>query len=211
MATEPGFAWDVSDDLADEIAGLRATIDRESTATDVELNAHPSAVEPGYPRWGHAEHQELARQLAALRGSVARAVLESRDERMLRAELATLLPFARTLATDAAAWRAQLEDGLRQVARRDAAARAERERAAAERDALMRHRDALQSGIDRAAGRMERDNRADCRRTIPVFALGEGATVCSISVRIPRRGLRTEKRWLVTLNDSRDEVVIKRG
>ncbi len=211
MATESGFASDVSDDLADEIARLRAAIDRDSAAIDVELNAHPSAVEPGYPRWGHAAHHELGRQLAALRGSVARAVLQSRDELMLRAELATLLPFARTLATDASAWRAKLDDGLRYVERREAAARADRERAEAERSALMRHRDALQSGIDRAAGRMERDNGADCRRTIPVFALSEGATVCSISVRIPRRGLRTEKRWLVTLNDSRNEVVIKRG
>ena len=210
MAPQSGVAR-ASDGLASEIAQLQAAIDRHSAAANRRLRHHPSALEDGYPRWGRTDHAELCRQLTALNDYVARAWAGERDEVMLRAELATLLPFARTLSADAEQWRSGLDDGLRQIERLEAAARAERERLAAQREVLMRRRDALQFGINDAAERLERDNGADCRKTIPVHVLGEGATVCSVSARIPRRGFRSEKRWLVTLNESRDEVVIKRG
>lgn len=188
---------------------MRLAIGRESAAADQALNGHASASDNDYPRWGWVEHTELRRQLDALRGHVARALFRSRDQLDLRAEFATLLPFAQTLRTDAEAWRAALEDGLREVAREEAAARGERERLAAERERLLRRRDALQSTIDETAGHIAQRNGGDCRRTLPVFRLGEALTVCSVAVFSPSRRFRFQKDWLVTLGDSR-EVRVRR-
>ena len=195
--------------VVSELAWLRVSIGREAAAVDNALNDHPSASDNDYPRWGWVEHRELSRQLDALHGHVARAPFRTRDQLDLRAELATLLPFAKTLRTDAEAWRAALADGLDEVERAEAAAREERERLAAEREALIRRRDALQFTIDQTAGRIAQESGGDCRRTLPLFRLGEALTVCSVAVLSPRRWFRFQKDWLVTLNDSR-EVRVRR-
>lgn len=202
---------DAQTHLVSEIARLRVLIGREAAAADRTLNDHPSASDDDYPRSGWVEHRELSRQLTALHEHVARAPSRSRDERALRAELATLLFFAKTLRTDAETWRAALEDGLKERERAQAAAREERERLAAERATLMRRRDALQSAIDETAGRLAQETGGDRRRTLPVFRLGEALTVCSVAVLSPRRWFRFQRHWLVTLDESRDQVRVRRA
>ena len=59
------------------------------------------------------------------------------DPTLLRAELATLLSFAKTLAADSITWRDDFAAALRELERREAAARAQRERGTAEREALI--------------------------------------------------------------------------
>jgi hypothetical protein len=141
---------------------------------------------------------------------VARAQGEGEDPRALRAELATLWFFARTLQADADTWRAALDARLREFERQRAAERAERARLAAEREELVLRRNALQSSIVETAERMALANRGECRRTLPVFTLGEALTVCSVSVASSRQRFRLAKVWLMTLNDSLDDVLVKR-
>jgi chromosome segregation ATPase len=197
--------------LVSEIARLRISIGREAVAVDKALNDHPSRADDRSPRWGAAEHKELSRQLDALRQHVARASSRSQDRLELRAELATLLPFAKTLRVDAQNWRAGLEDGLKELEQKEAAARAERERLAAERERLLRQRDALQSAIHEAAGRVAEKKGGECRNTLPVYSLGQALTVCSVVVLSPRRWLLSKPDWLVTLNDSRSQVRVTRS
>ena len=87
---------------------------------------------------------------------------------------------------------------------------AERERLVAERETLARRRDGLQLSIVQTAARMVQRDGGEWRRTLPVFTLDEGLTVCSVAVSCPRRGLRFPKQWLVTLNRTRDDVTIRR-
>jgi chromosome segregation ATPase len=202
---------DAQTDVGAEIARLRSSIARAEAVVDRTLNDHPAASEGDYPRWGGAQHSELSRQLDALRAQVALAPDRSQDQLDLRAEFATLLCFAKTLRTDAEAWRAAFRDGLKELEREEAAARKERERLAAERERLMRRRDALQSTIDQTAGRLAQQSGGDCRRTLPVIRLGEALTVCSIAVLSPRRWFRFQQHWLVTLDDSCDEVRVRRS
>jgi hypothetical protein len=138
------------------------------------------------------------------------ALAEYRDEgpRALRAELATLLFFARTLRADADNWRSALEGRIEELKRQRAAARQEQERLAAERERLLRRRDALQLTILQTAARIAED-RGECRRTVPVVSLGEGLNVCSVSVSCPRRGFRSGGHWLVTLDGSHDVLVVR--
>ncbi len=198
-----------------ETARLQAAIDREARSTDQMLNDHPTASEDDYPRWGAAEHRELNRQLAALGKGVACAWSRNEGELPLRAELATLLSFAKTLHVDAEAWRAALAGGLeereRELARQEAAARAEQAKLAAAREALERVRDALQSQIDEAAARLVDDNGGAQRRTMPVLTLGEDITVSSVTVVARKRRFRAEKRWLVTLDDAQTSVEVRRS
>ena len=194
-----------------EIARLRAAMDREAKSADRMLNEHRSAAELDFPRWGGEEHRELNRQLAALYERVDRALSRGEDRLLLRAELATLLSFAKTLRADAEAWRAGLAEGIRERERRRAAERAEMQRLAAERAALVRRRDTLRSQIDQTAEGMAQRTGGECRRTLPVFRLGGDLSVCSVSVQSPRGGFRHDKRWLVTLNDSADGVVVRRS
>jgi chromosome segregation ATPase len=208
---DSALRFDAQTHVVSEIARLRVSIDREAVAVDKTLNSHPSTSEDDYPRWGWVEHKELSRQLGALHERVVRARSRSQDQLALRAELATLLSFAKTLRTDAETWRAAFEDGLKELERQETVARQERERLAAEREALMRRRDALQFAIDETAGRIAQENGGDCRRTLPVFRLGEALTVCSVTVLSPRKGFRSRKCWRVTLNDSRDWVRVRRG
>jgi hypothetical protein len=128
----------------------------------------------------------------------------------LRAELATLLSFAKTLRSDAERWRAAREEAVRELERQDAAARQERERLVTERRELVRRRDALQLSIDETARGLVQAHGGECRNTVPVFAFGERITVCSVSVDSPRRSFRLSKRWLVTLNHSRDGALVRR-
>ena len=193
------------------IARLRVSIDREAAAVDKTLKAYTSSSEDGHPRGGWAQHKELRRQLAALHERVAEARSRSQGELAVRAELATLLSFAKTLRTDAETWLAAFEDGLKELELHEIATRQERERLAAEREALMQRRDALQFTLDETAERTAHENGGDCRRTIPVFRLGESVTVSSTAVLSPRKGFRPQKWWLVTLNDSRDRVRVRRG
>lgn len=194
-----------------EIARLRVAIDRAAAATDVTLTGHPPTSGDDDRRSRLAEHKELSRQLEALRERVA--VAEGRNEGPpeLRAELATLLSFARTLQADAARWRSAGEERERELQRRQASARAaarqQRERLVADREKLARRRDALQSTILQTAARMAQQYRGECRRTVPVFTLGDGLTVCSVSVSCPRRGFRFAKLWVVTLTRSHDVLV----
>ena len=200
---------DAQTHVVSEIARLRASIDREAAAVAKTLNDRPSA--PDAYRGGWVEHNELRRQLDALHEHVAQAPSRSQDRPGLRAEFATLLSFAKTLRTDAKTWRKAFEDGLKELERQETAAREERERLAAERETLMRRRDALQFTIDETAGRIAQGNGGDCRRTLPLFRLGEALTVCSIVVLSPRRRFRSRKHWLVTLSDSRDQVRVRRS
>jgi hypothetical protein len=197
---------DAHTDVASEIFRLRVSVGREAAAVDKTLNDHPSGADDDYPRWGSAEHKELGRQLDALHRHLARAPSRSQDQQDLRAEFATLLPFARTLRTDAETWRTAFEDGLKELEREEIAARKERERLAADRETLVRRRDALRLAIDETAVRIAQANRGDCRNTLPVFRLGEGLSVCSVTVLSPRRLFRSQPHWLVTLNDSRNQV-----
>lgn len=194
-----------------EIARLRVLIGREAAVVDKALNDHPSSCDDDYPRSGRAEHRELSRQLGALGQHVALAPSRSKDQLDLRADFATLVCFAKTLRTDAEAWRTAFEAGLKELEREETAAREERERLAAEREMLMRRRDALQFRIDETARGLVHANGGDCRRTPPVFRLGEAVTVCSVAVLSPRRWFRFQRYWLVTLNASGDQVQVRRG
>jgi hypothetical protein len=189
---------DAQTDLASEIAGLKFAIGRAAAATELVLSAHRSES---------AEHEELSRQLGALRERVALAEHRNEGPRALRAELATLLFFALTLQADAENLRSALQDQVLEVERRRTAACQERERLAAEREKLVRRRDVLQSTILQTAVRVAQQYRGECRRTVPVVTLGEGLTVCSVTVSCPRRGLRFAKQWLVTLTGSHDVLV----
>lgn len=195
--------------VASEIDRLRVSIDRAAAATEVALASRPSVSDDDDPGSPAAEQRELRRQLAALRERVASAQDGKGDLLTVRAELATLLFFARTLQADADNWRSTLEARLRELERRRAAARRKRERLAAERERLVRRRDALQLDIVQTAARMAQSDSGECRTTVPVFALGEGLTVSSVSVFSPRKGLRFAKHWLVTLNGARDGVVVR--
>jgi hypothetical protein len=122
--------------------------------------------------------------------------------------------FAGTLQADADDWGSSLDQQIEELERQRAAARVERERLAAERErlvvereTLVRRRDALQLTILQTAARMAQQSRGECRRTIPVFTVGEGLTVCSVSVSCPRRPFRFAKQWLVTLTRSQDVLV----
>src|SRR3984885_2596853 len=94
-------------DLARDIGRLAAAIASEASSIDRTLGAHPCGFEGGDLLWsGQTQHRELRRQLGALRASVARAQERSQgDATLLRAELATLLSFAQTLAADSFSWR----------------------------------------------------------------------------------------------------------
>lgn len=195
--------------VVSEIARLRVSIDRAAAVTETALTGRLSPSEDDDPGSPAAERQELRRQLAALRDRVAVAEARNEDVRDLRAELATLLFFANTLQADAERWRATLEARLNELQRQRTAARKERERLAAERGKLVRRRDVLQLEIVQTAARMAQRDCGECRRTVPVLMLGEGLTVCSVSVFCPRKGLRVGKHWLVTLNRTRDDVVVR--
>ena len=201
---------DAQTQVVSEIDRLRLSIGREAAAVHKTLHDHPSPSDEDHPRWGW-EGKELSRQLDALHEHVARAPSRSRDQRELRAEFATLLSFAKTLRTDAERWRTAFEDGLKELEREETSAREERERLAAERETLVRRRDALQSTIHETAGRIAEQNGGDCRNTLPVFRVGEALTVCSVVVLSPRKRFRPKPHWLVTLNDSRDEVRVRRN
>ena len=198
-------------DVGAEIAALQAAIDREADATDRLLGGQLLCARDAEPGSGPTELTELDRQLSALRARVARALRRDDGQLALRAELATLLSFAKTLRADAEACRAAFDEALRGIERREQEARAERERLAAERGALVRRRDALQVQIDQTAARMARDAGGESRRTVPVLTLAAGVTVCSSIVVGPRRRFRSDKRWLVTLNDTRHHMVIRRS
>ncbi len=196
--------------VVSEIVRLRVAIGREAAAVSKTLSDHRSACDDDYPRWGWMEHTELRRQLGALHEHVAQAPSRSQDQLDLRAEFATLLCFAKTLRTDAEAWRAALDDGLKELERQEVAAREERARLAAEREALVRRRDALQFAIDKTARGIAQEKDGGCRKTLPVFRLGEALTVCSVAVLCPRQRFRASSYWLVTLTDARDQVGVRR-
>lgn len=190
-----------------EIAALRAEIDLAAAATEVTLAGHRPASADDDQRFPPAQREELCRQLAALRERVALAEDRNEGPGALRAELATLLFFARTLQADADGWRLAGEQRDKELQRQRAAARQERESQAAARERLARRRDALQLTVLQTAACVAEQYRGECRRTVPVFTLGEGLTVCSVSVSCPRRGLRFAKLWLVTLTGSHDVLV----
>jgi hypothetical protein len=196
--------------VVQQIVRLRVSIDRAAAATEVTLASRLSTPVDGDPASPEAEQKELLRQLSALRERVALAEDREDDLRALRAELATLSFFAKTLQADADRWRSTLDERVEELERKRAAARRERERLAAEREKLIRRRDALQVEIVQTAARIAQRDGGECRRTVPVFTLGEGLTVSSISVLSPRRGFRFAKFWLVTLDGARDDVVIRR-
>ena len=199
-------------DLAREIAWLAAAIASQASSIDRALGEHPCTLPGGDLLWsGQTQHRELRRQLGALRASVAEAQARSEgDPTLLRAELATLLSFAKTLAADSITWRDDFAAALRELERTEAAARAQRERGTAEREALISRRDALQANIDRAARLIAAETGGECRRTVPCIALGERVTVVSQWVLCPRNGLRSEKHWLVTLAGAGGQVLVRR-
>src|SRR5206468_2428764 len=114
--------------LPSEIAQLHAAIDGAAGATETLLADQPP----------EAEHQELRRQLAALRERVALAHQRKEGPQALRAELATLLCFARTLQADAEKWRAALAERADEIERQNASARAEQERQVLAREDLVK-------------------------------------------------------------------------
>jgi hypothetical protein len=199
---------DPGETVCSEISRLRAEIGRVEAATETSLVPSPSWRK--CQRSGFAERRELCRQLSALRQHVATARSCIQDPWELRAELATLLSFGKTLHGDALTWRAAREEAVRELERRQAAARREWERLAPQRRELARRRDALQLSIDETARRLMQAHGGEARRTPPVFAFAEGITVCSVSVAGPRSPLRPWKRWLVTFNESRDGARVRR-
>jgi hypothetical protein len=203
----PSLNADAQTDLVSEVARLRASIDRTAAATGITLAGHPPASADDDPRSPPAEHKELCRQLTALRERVALAEHRNEGPIALRAELATLLSFARTLQADADNWRSALEEQIEELERQKTAARKQREKSAAEHEKLVRRRNALQLTILQTAAGMAQQYRGEWRRTVPVLTLGEGLTICSVSVSCPRRGFRFAKQWLVTLTRSHDVLV----
>ena len=204
---------DAQADLVSETARLKAAIAGVAGAAEIAL---AGGFEASAAKTLGAEHEELTRQLGALRQRVAVAVRRNEGRGAMRAELATLLFFARTLQADAEAWRSALRDQVDELERQRRAAVEERERLAVEheklaveRENLVRRRDALQSTILQTAARLALQYRGECRRTVPVVTLGDGLTVCSVSVACPRRGFRFARLWVVTLTGSRD-VLIRR-
>jgi chromosome segregation ATPase len=205
---------DTQTDLGTEIARLTGSIDRVAAATEVALSDRPSVCADDDRRSLLTERDELCRQLAALRDHVIRAEARNEGPGALHVELATLLSFAKTLQADADAWRSALGARAKELERNATAAREQRERLAAERESLVaerekiaRRRDALQTTIIQTGARIAQQHRGECRRTVPVFTLAEGLTVCSVSVSCPRRGFRFAKQWLVTLTGSHDLLV----
>jgi hypothetical protein len=196
-------------DVVSEVARLRASIDRVAAATEIRLAGLPPRSEDE-DRPLMLEREELRRQLAALRERVVLAEQVNENSRALRAELATLLFFARTLQADAAEWHSRLDKRIQEVARQIALELREQERLAAEREKLMPLRDALRLRVVQAAEGMAARYGGECRRTVPVVPLEYGLGVCSVTVSCPRRGLRSPKRWLVTLDESRDGVRVIR-
>lgn len=193
-----------------ELDELFAAMDCQVAAIVTALNVPPSEFADVDGGAQLAEHRELVRQLGALRDRVARAKAQICDPRELRAELATLLSFARTLRIDAEGLRARLREALEELVRQQAAARLERTRRAAEREQVLRRRDDLEARIVRAAEAIAQGDRAECRRTVPVIALDQDVTVCSMGVASPRRRFRSRRFWLVTLTDTYDEVLARR-
>jgi hypothetical protein len=187
---------------------LRASIDRE-VALIARVLADAAPTEPDSAGQA-AEHRELLRQLAALGDKVRWAQAEIDEPRALRAELATLLSFARTLRADAENLQATRQEARELVARTELAARQEGERAAAEREAALRRRDALQAKVVHMAEGIARGDRHQCRRTVPVVALDRDVTVCSVGVATPKRRFRPRQFWLVTLTEARDDVLVIR-
>jgi len=200
---------DSETNVVSEIAQLEVSIDRAAVATEIALaDHHPARADDGQ-RSSVAEHSELCRQLAELGERVALAKHRNEDPRSLRAELATLLFFARTLQADADKWVSAIEEECEGLERIRIDERRDQAGSAAEREKLARRRDALQSTILQTAARVAQQNRGECRRTVPVFTLGEGLTVCSVSVSCPSRWFRFGAHWLVTLNRSH-EVLVRR-
>lgn len=196
-------------ELLCEIARLAVSIDRAAATTEMTLAEHQSRADDDGSCSPVTERQELCRQLATLRELVAGAHYVSESPRALRAELATLLFFATTLQADARTWRAGLEKTIKDLERQRTAERRERLRLAAQHEELSRRRDTLSITVAQTAARMAQKNSGECRRTLPVFTLGDGLTVCSVSVSWPRRGFRRAQRWLVTLNCSHDDVLVR--
>jgi succinate dehydrogenase/fumarate reductase flavoprotein subunit len=195
-------------DVAADIAALDASIESEAVAAESAL-VHALPASQPEPARGPPEHQELCRQLSALRRRVARARSELTDPRALRAELATLGFFAQMLRADADRWQARAHEALAELARREAAIQREQERLSAERDELLRRRDALQAEIDRTAAEMAEGRDGECRRTVPVIQFADAVTVSSITVSTPRRLFRAMRLSLVTLSEDRDSVLVK--
>jgi multidrug resistance efflux pump len=199
VATESGAA------VLAEIARWRGVIDAETTAAEAALTKSDPGAGDAPARPGHAE---LWGRLSSLRARAARAEAELADPRELRAELATLSYFARTLRADAVAWRSTLHQALAELARQEAAARREREQAASERQALLQRRDLLQARIEQAAAEVAQAG-GECRRTVPVIRLADKVTVASMTVSGPRRPFRATRLWLVTLGSDRDQVLVR--
>jgi chromosome segregation ATPase len=203
------LAVDPQADLLSEIARLTGAIDRAAVATETVLGSRLPALADDDPRSPLPEHKELSRQLAALRERVALAEHRNEGSGALRAELATLWCFARTLQADAENWRAALDGHIEELERQRTAAREEHENLAAELEKLRRRRDALQLTILQTGARMAQQYRGECRRTVPVVTLGEGLTVCSVSVSCPRRGLRFARQWLVAPTRSHGVLITR--
>jgi hypothetical protein len=198
-------------EVTPEVVRLRLAIEREAAATGATLTQQPAAPADDCFRGWLADRHELNRQLCALRELAAGAESRNQDLRALRSELATLLSFARTLRTDAQAWRTAREQALVEHERQKTAERQRRRKWLAEHQDLVRRRDALQLSIDQTAKGLARANGGECRRTLPVVRLAEALIVCSVTVSSPWSRFRPPKLWLVTLNDSCDEVLVRRG
>jgi DNA repair exonuclease SbcCD ATPase subunit len=187
---------------------LRASIDRQVAAITAALHGAGSTLSADAdPADQAAEHRELLRQLAALRDRVARAQRELEEPGVLRAELATLLSFAATLRADVENLQARRQQVIEALARAELVAREAGERLAAEREAALRRRDVLQAKVVQMAEGIARGDRHQCRRTVPVVALDRDVTVCSVGVATPKRRFRSQQFWLVTLTETRDDVL----
>lgn len=205
-----GTQVDTQPPVLEELAEVGGSMDREITAIVAALDGPSSTPGETDPATRLPEHGELVRQLGALRDRVARASAQIGNPSELRAELATLLFFARTLRADAERLRATVREALEEIVRAEAAARLERERLVAEREAALHRRDVLQEKIVRTAEGIAEGDETECRPTVPVIRLGEGVTVCSMDVATPKRIFRSRQFWSVTLTDARDDVLARR-
>lgn len=176
--------------LTQELASLRAQLDRLIAAAAERLDAQETQSAPG---WSAEPHAEFTRRMEALHADLESA--RARHEgglSALRDELATtLLPAARALAEEIDVWHAELEAQQAQT------------------EALRTRAEALQAIVSDAAERLARDKHGEVRRDAVCITVGPGVEVYSAIVTRKMRPFRPGKTWLVTLDDNERLVVTK--
>ncbi len=200
------------DGLVADLGRLRKDLERDLVAAQQALDGHPSATDTGYPKWGRSEHDALLSRIKEIqqRLETARSRHGGRLT-ALRTELEQALgPEAQSLRVDADAWSNGFERALAQIECEQVARQREREAVAAHQRAMSPVRDALQARLDEAALRLAAEKDTEVFSWTPWISLAPDVVVRSALVKRTARRFRAGRRWLVTLNGARDDVVIER-